>query len=79
LGYRKTRTRQKAALSDRIRASSPSFISNGQIMIGLTSIPGAALKDIRLTDQALFMAMHNNGIQWCLASGASLLVRVGWV
>jgi hypothetical protein len=48
-------------------------------MIGLTSITGAALKDIRLTDHTLFMAMHNNGIQWCLASGASLLVRVGWV
>jgi len=48
-------------------------------MIGFTGIPGAALKDIRLTDHALFMAMHNNSIQWCLTSGASLVVRVGWV
>jgi hypothetical protein len=62
-----------------LTSASPSLISNDQVMICLTGIPWAALKDVRLTDDALLMPMHNNCVQRWLASRATLLVCVGWI
>ena len=46
-------------------------------MICITGIPRAALKDVRLADGALLMPMHDNSVQWRLATRASLLMRIG--
>lgn len=39
------------------------FISNSQVIICLTGVTRAALKDVRLTDNTLLMPMHNDSVQ----------------
>ena len=39
------------------------LITNTQVMICITGIPRAALKDVGFTDGALLMPMHDNSIQ----------------
>jgi hypothetical protein len=41
----------------------PPFIPNAQVVIGLTSIARAALKDVGLADNTLLMPMHDNSVQ----------------
>jgi hypothetical protein len=48
-------------------------------MIRLTGVTRAALKDVRLTNNTLLMAVNHNSVQWRLASRASLLMRIGRV
>ena len=45
-------------------------------MICLTRISRAALKDIRLTDDALLMPVNHNCVHWKLATRAALLVSI---
>jgi hypothetical protein len=55
------------------------LVSNTQVVISLTGIPGAALEDVRLTDHALLVPMNDDSVQGRLTSRASLLVCIGWV
>jgi len=55
------------------------LVPNTQVVVSLTGITRAALKDVRLTNGTLFMPMNDYRVQWWLTSGASLLVCIGWV
>ena len=55
------------------------LITDAQVMICLTRIPRAALKDVRLADGALLMSVDDNSVQGGLTPWASLLVCIGWV
>ena len=48
-------------------------------MVSLTRVARTALKDVGLACRTLLMTMHDNCVQRRLASGASLLVMIGWV
>ena len=43
---------------------SSSVVAYCEIVISLTRIARAALKDVGLTYRTLLMPMHDNGVQW---------------
>ena len=55
------------------------LIPDTQVVVGVTGIPRAALKDVRLTDGTLLMPVYDDSVQGRLTSRASLLMCVGWV
>ena len=55
------------------------LIPNTQVVVGVTRIPRAALKDIGLAGYTLLMPVYDYSVQGRLTSGASLLVCIGWV
>ena len=58
--------------------SSP-LIADTEMMVSLTGIARAALKDVRLTCRTLLMPVDDDSVQGRLTSRASLLVCIGWV
>ena len=55
------------------------LITKTQVVVRLTCIPRAALKDVGLTNHTLLMPVYDNSVQWRLTPRAALLMLISWV